>query len=283
MSAGKCDRRHWPEDEDVTDLVIEEMERIHARAQRAADLVEGHVTPVFAYDENDNPDLEGSGILGRLDDKYYLVTAAHVLKACDDGVGIPVGSDIQPLKGASLLVGYGPTPGTSSDPVDIGFLRLDAAVAAALGEDRFLNLSRNAAPPMKTEATLFIAIGYPVRDLLVDSRSGAYSAEPTVLYTGAAERRGYEWAKVDYQTHFLIRFRKQDILTDRSIGAPPEFRGISGGGVWPFDIRREAGPDNPPCFGGLIVERPPRYARSILVTRGSLIERLIRHFAVRFD
>lgn len=275
-----CDRPDSAESAGITDLVLEEMDRIHDRAQRAADLVEGYVTPVFGYDENDTPDLEGTGVLGRLGERYYLLTAAHVLKACGDGVGIPVGSELRSLPGASLLVGRGPTPGAPGDPVDVGLLRLDTAGVAALGEERFLDLSRNTAPPMKTETTLFIAIGYPARDELFDPESGSYSAEPTVLYTGAAEARGYEWAKVDYETHFLIRFRKQDMLTAKSVGAPPDFRGISGGGVWPFDLTREPGPENPPCFGGIVIERPRRYARSFLITRAALIERLIGHFEV---
>ena len=56
-------------------------EDVYRRAQQTTSIVERHVTPVFTYRPDGRLDFEGSGLLARLDGRYYLVTAAHVLDA----------------------------------------------------------------------------------------------------------------------------------------------------------------------------------------------------------
>lgn len=265
--------------EELHDQLLQQMKEIHSVARTAADEKEQCVTPVFRYDESGRPDLEGSGVLGHIDDQFYLVTAAHVLRVCEYGLGLPMASnEVKPLEYDGMMVGHRAKPGTRTDRVDVGFVRLNPQEVSDLGPHRFVDLTNNHAPPMKYETTLFICIGYPARDFRDDPATNSCTGEVMVFYTGGAEWRGYELARVDYDTHFLIRYRRQDIATHDSIGAPPDFRGMSGGGVWPFDILKKPGPDNPPCFAGIVIERPPRFARSFLVTRSSLIEAVIRCF-----
>lgn len=61
--------------------------------------------------------------------------------------------------------------------------------------------------------------------------------------------------------------------------APPEMKGISGGGVWPVQIDATRPEDQTPLFAGIVIERPRRFRASLAVTRGTLI----KYFVKRFD
>ena len=85
-------------------------------------------------------------------------------------------------------------------------------------------------------------------------------------------------ARVDNVHHLLARLHRRAIMTGRSVGAPPNFRGMSGGGVWPYLVTEEPGPSNPPLFAGIIIERPAGYRAALLVTRATIVQAFIERF-----
>jgi len=111
---------------------------LHRRARLTADVLERHVTAVLTLHDDGNPEFVGSGLYMRLGDRFYLVTAAHVLDLCECGVYLPHLAHLgDPLSGAMVVTGKPPGQSRARDPFDIGFVRLSAAEASEIGYDKF--------------------------------------------------------------------------------------------------------------------------------------------------
>lgn len=250
------------------------------RLRRAADLLQNHVIPVFTLDERELLDLEGSGLLARLGNRHYLITAAHVLDACSQDVYIPLGTDnIEPLTGPAIVTGRKPGFTRLDDKIDIGFVRLSHEEAASFEEDRFLNLEHVWGPSLPISTTLFAVLGYPVRNRISQPQTQTIATPLTSFYTGLANEKAYRLTKTDDSSQVLLRYNRRTIATRTGVGSPSDMHGISGGGVWPIDLRVEPNPQFPSLLAGIVIERPREHFASLLVTRGNVI----RSFVSRFD
>lgn len=249
------------------------------RVRRAADRLERHILPIYRLDSSGPPDFEGTGLLVHRQRRYYLATAAHVLRACSDGFVVPDSAgSLRVLDSHAVLARRkSDAPSSLRDP-DIGFVRLTSDEASDYGHERFWDLSLVAGPPMRIGPTVFIVLGYPARDATDDPKTETVSTQTTMFMTGPADERAYHLGRVDPNTHLLIDYRRRRIATGRSVGAPPSFRGMSGGGVWPFDTLAEPGVANPPLLAGLVIEHPASYGAALLVTRATILQGFIERF-----
>ncbi len=273
-------------DTDFESLLAEERAGFLQHIRHATDIVEQHVTPVLTLVNSRKLLFEGSGFFARLKNRFYLVTAAHVLDACEYGVYLPALMETTglPLSQDAVLTGRKPGQSRDDDRFDVGFIRLNDDEVERIGIQRFLDLNSIQDPlsiDPTEESVLMIALGYPSRDQVVDRESKSITPKLTMFTTGIAEEKGYRLAKVDTRSHILLRFRPEDILWNhKTVGAPPRFNGMSGGGVWMMSIHHDDySLDAPPPFAAMVIERPASYKPSILATRSPLI----RYFIQRFD
>lgn len=264
---------------DIEASWLEEHTGILAKLRLAAASLERHVVPVFHLSDNSKLQSAGSGVLARLAERNYLISAAHVFDHCDEGVFVPFSSGaVEPLTNVTI-VSKPPNGGTRDDDrMDVGFVRLTASEAQAFGIERMLDLEVVGGPPMPIATTMFLVIGYPHRDFVADSTRGRISSDVTHLMTGVADAAAYKRAGIDPRLNLLLRLNRRVIATRKSIGAPPNMRGISGGGVWPVRVDL-SGEELMPFFAGIVIERSQRFRSSLTATLGSAI----RYFVRRFD
>lgn len=276
----------------MSDFYDIELETLFAEAKagvlkhvrHATDIVEKHLTPILTLKNQRQLIFEGSGFFARLDERYYLVTAAHVLDACEYGVYLPplMASTGLALSQDAVLTGRKPGQTRDDDRFDVAFIRLNDDEVAQIGIQCFLDLNsiQNPLSIAPTEGfVLMIALGYPSRDQVVDRESKSITPKLTMFTTGIAEERGYRLAKVDPRSHLLLRFRPENILWNhKTVGAPPRFNGMSGGGVWMVSLHEDYSLEAPPPFAGMVIERPASYKPSLLATRAPLIRYFIRRF-----
>jgi hypothetical protein len=257
------------------------MAEVVRRARATSAAVERHVTPIFTVHESDQFDFEGSGFFARLSDRYYLITAAHVLDACGFGVFLPaVASGSEALSGAAIVTAR-PRGGTREDDrADIGFVRLSSLEVEQVGQDNFLDLRYTIDGPPNEPVTVTIALGFPACHQVVNTTTGTLETAITMFMTGPAEQKGYQMAKVDPRTHVLLRYDRNGMIWNGARrGTAPSFRGMSGGGIWPVSLTGSDALAPQPPLAAMIIEQPPAYATSILATRAPLI----RAFVTRFD
>jgi hypothetical protein len=264
---------------DVESSWLEGQTGVLAKLRAASRRVERHVYPVYCEAESGSLEAVGSAVLGRLGERVYLVSAAHVFDNCETGVFVPQSSGrIEALEGPMVLTARPPGEGRASDRSDIGFVRLTAAEIDAFGFDNAVDLELVGGPPMLIVSTMFVALGYPLRDQRAAAEDDIMSGELMTLMTRIADEEAHTLARIDQRMQFLIRLQHRVVATRRSVGAPPSMRGMSGGGVWP--VRLDGDEESlVPFFGGIIIEQPERYRASLAITRGTTI----RYFARRFD
>ena len=152
-------------------------EEVYRRAQQTTSVVERHVTPVFTYRPDGRLEFEGSGLLARLDARHYLVTAAHVLDACERACVVRAAEATgQELSGTSIVTGRAAGTTRDDDVFDIGFVRLSGSEVAGIGADNFLDLAYTVDGPPAEPVEVMIALGFAARDqALMAERCGRSS------------------------------------------------------------------------------------------------------------
>ena len=250
-----------------------------ARVRAVTDRLESHILPIYRIAEDGDMGLEGSAVLVRLGLRYFVATAAHVLRSCPNGFAIPTQAGILQQPYGSPVVSR-PLVARSRKftPPDLGVVELTDAEAAEYGDARFWDLDRVSSAPLRVGPTVFLAIGYPERDGVWDARKERFQAQITMFMSGPEEDRAYQLSGTDMRSHVLIRYRREAIQSKRSVGAPPSFRGMSGCGVWPLDVLNDPGQNNPPCLCGILIERPQGFGASFLVTRATILRGFIERF-----
>jgi hypothetical protein len=254
---------------------------VYRRARVTSASVERHVTPVFTYRETSRYDFEGTGLLGRLGDRHYFVTAAHVLDACEFGVFLPaVAKGAEPLSGLSIVTARSAGRTREDDRLDIGFIRLSPTEVEQIGMENFLDFANTLDSPPEEPVTVTIALGFPACHQRVNVAKGTLETAITMFMTGLAEQKGYQMAKVNPRSHVLLRYgRNEMIWNGERRGTAPSFKGMSGGGIWPVSLSSGDDPTRQPPLAAMIIEQPAGYATSLLATRAPLI----RAFVTRFD
>ena len=220
-------------------------------------------------------------MLAQLEDKAFLLSAAHVFDQCMDGVFVPMASEvIAPLENAPRVTGI-PEGGTRDDDwIDVGFIRLTESEVLRIGAPNMMDLSEvNRAPVDVDHILFFLALGFPLKHHEINDSENTVQSKITSYTTHLADKRACEMANNEPRSNFLLRLDHRSISTNKSHGSPPSMNGMSGGGVWPVFFDPETGDIDVPFFGGLIIERPKGFASSISVTHG----RLVNYFVNKFD
>lgn len=188
-----------------------------------------------------NPVLEGSGVLLRIADASFLISAAHVLLAAQEARIL-----IAPMSSPSRLVQLSPFTcqiSNDRDDIDVGYVRLRDEVVAELEkyEKRFARLSDLELVDSGSEG-LYSVTGYPKVVNTPDYVAKACAPTPfhygTYLYRGEVSRfvPGISIA-VDW-TSTEVR------MPSGHMGRMPEVGGISGCGMWL--LQRFRNPDRTP-------------------------------------
>ncbi len=256
-------------------------EEVYRRAQQTTSIVERHVTPVFTYRPDGRLDFEGSGLLARLDARHYLVTAAHVLDACEQGCVVQAAEATgQELSGTRIVTGRPAGTTRDDDVFDIGFVRLSGSEVAGVGADNFLDLTYtvDGLPAEPVEA--MIALGFAARDQSVDQSvdGGMVRTKLTMFMTGPESAHAYRLARTDSRSHLLVRYQRNGIIFNgQHQGSAPSLKGMSGGGLWQVSLDGEVQLQSP-ALAAMIIEQPQSYRAAILATRAPLIRSFIRRF-----
>lgn len=253
-------------------------DEVHRRAQETTSVVERHVTPVFTYRPDGRFDFEGSGLFARLEERHYLITAAHVLDACDEGCVVRAAEATgQELSGTRIVTGRPAGTTRDDDVFDIGFVRLSASDVAGIGADNFLDLTHTVDGPPAEPVEVMIALGFAARDQAVEG--GTIRTKLTMFMTGPESAHVYRLAKTDSRSHLLVRYQRNEmVFNGQHHGSAPSLKGMSGGGLWQVSLSGAIQPAQPPALAAMIVEQPQSYRTAILATRAPLIRSFIRRF-----
>jgi hypothetical protein len=238
------------------------------RARIVADLLGRHVLPVFCLDDEGGPSFEGSCVAVRTDDNHFVVSAAHVLDATTQG-GVHLllnGREQNPLQNPTWLT-LTKYPGSRHDDlVDVGYIRLQEPELSAIGRDNFLDVA-NVSPPTTTWSSRHILVGYPANRQARDDIAMTYNLQQTYFTSPEIAESKYRQSGLHRVRHFGMRFEGSRIVSPRGRGSQPNFKGMSGGGVWLMDPYTESSGAHDPHFVGLCLGRAPKNKKVLFGSR----------------
>lgn len=199
------------------------------------------VWPVFCVaHESDRMEQVGSGVLLRISDEVFLLTAAHVADERGSGnLFLPGRGEIVPVSGhfAHILVPKGGK--RADDKIDVAYFRLsedlrtnlDPSLRVLIRDDVLLH-------DQLFEGDCYTFAGYPGTKSRL--RHDGIATEPFTYTGGAASEGDYERLGYSPTEHIVMRFSRKGAFTLLQQGkqTAPHPRGMSGGGVfaWPKDL-----------------------------------------------
>ncbi len=201
------------------------------------------ICPIFFERNEDIVEQVGSGVLVRISDEIFLLTAAHVVDWSERGaLCIPSNAGIVPIEGFVVSVETPKGVTRSKDKIDLAYYKLSKSLAASLHQSLHpLERSNLWLTDNTLNDDIYTFSGFPI--------SKSRSKEKTVStelfsYSGhAAIDEKYENLGYDKDTNIVINYRlKKAVSPDGVKINPPHPRGISGGGIfrWPKDVGRHS-------------------------------------------
>lgn len=226
---------------------------------------------IFTNDER-KPDQIGSGVFFKTDNKFFIITASHVLDDLSDDKTFCVGisNKIVPLQGKFIRTNII----TSNDLYDFAIKELSTEDIILLDGAKFVTLDQCAKGVITKKGAIYCAHGYPSSKNKInweiknqfDGYAYTYSAK-------LSENFNYKKLGITTETHLSINFDSKSVVNEEGHKhIPPNPKGMSGGGLWvypnPLDIFKEV-------FAGILIEHRED-EKSILSVRINCILLLIK-------
>jgi len=226
----------------------------------------------------------GSGLLISLADKYFMLTAAHVIAEDYNEIFI-----ILPTK--ELFLGghlhFTPIPASGKredDKIDIAVMELeDSVVADILATFKFLTLDDIEIGHKNIELPYYLSVGYPASKTKKIWNKAEISAIPFPYQT--EPETSFDYAKFGFTkaTHLAVKFDgKVTSESDANIHSAPQLNGISGSGLWFLkDFATPNTVKNRKLVGLVIEKISDQNNKAIIATRIDLVTEFIRqHFQI---
>lgn len=193
---------------------------------------------VWESPDGETADQIGSGVLIRIADRVFLLTAAHVLNYRDDGHYLmPSEGGYRPIIGKCTFTSKSTFGRRSHNEFDIAFVWLDESCASRLDRDYLILDRPDVFLETPSERFEYTFAGFPWRRTRVEERC----IEPNLTTMSGIEAKQSEYAALNLDAKFFIvmRFHRRRAFSFR-LNKPikgPLPDGMSGGGayIWSED------------------------------------------------
>jgi hypothetical protein len=213
-------------------------EQLSARIRKA-------VRPLYRVENRTRlPQLVGASVVLRVQARFFLLTAAHVLDEFADGpisvMSPPVFAALRavPLRNA---IAEGGRADREDDALDVGVYAVHAGAEPASLHDGFLEPADLAVNDVGGDAVRYALAGYPA-SRADNVSSGVVSPAWYVYQMFDAEAGAYLGFETARHRHVLLNCGREQLHTpEGKVITAPSFKGMSGSGVWRFDSAANAG------------------------------------------
>ena len=214
--------------------------------------------PLFYVDDHGNPDHWGSCTLLKVSERFFVVTAAHVLDAWINTCGyLPNGNVFYELR--PRLMFSTPLPCTRNredDKVDIGFVEIGVSDLPSNIRSLFIDLSDVAVVEHREEKRWFAVIGHPLTKTHTDYGKQHVKVKKPFTFTSIQSDQKVR-EKLDFPADAIVlHFQQSKVFSDDQVMMhAPKPKGISGGAIWELpvvDNRYLA--DNKEKLVGIVIE-----------------------------
>ena len=222
-------------DKMITQFAKALSDRIITKVHSSENALVKYVCPVYC--ESPVPRLShiGSALLLQVGPSMVLVTAAHVFDHRNEGtLSIPGDHVLIPINGVFRSTDV-PEGGTRDDDmIDVGVCRLDDHTASAIVLYSCLPIADTIADDRPFFGRLYSFVGYPNtrNEVRYNVRPAPYSFLNTPLAVGL-----YGQYKLQTSVHIALTYdKKRTVTANRKPTTFPDPHGLSGGGLWAWEI-----------------------------------------------
>jgi len=189
----------------------------------------------------------GSGVLITINDKKYLLSAAHVLEhQFVPEMTIPNGEILVEIQG-ELLTSQIPLDGDrEDDKFDIGILLLKKECSDELEKRfRFITIDEIDRNHKALKSHQYMFCGYPVQDTIVLNMEIKIYPTPLKVRTKLTERQLVNLPKYSKNSKWILDYKRttqKNIVSDEDqTGSHP--KGVSGAGLWSIPLNFNLNPN----------------------------------------
>ncbi|MCL9770196.1 serine protease [Flavobacterium sp. HXWNR69] len=237
----------------------------------------------FFYDNaKGEPAPTGSGLLISIADRFFMLTAAHVIAEDYNSIFIIL-PDKELTLGGKLHFTPLPLSGKrEDDKIDIAIMELeDSVVSDILSSFKFITLDNIEIGHKVDELPYYLSVGYPATKTKKVWKQDEISAIPYPYQTEPEPKFEFEKFGFNKFSHIAVKFDgKVTSESNKSVHSAPKMNGISGSGLWYLkDFATPNMIDNKQLVG-LVIERVNTSGnQAIIATRIDLVTEFLRqHF-----
>ncbi len=192
------------------------------------------ICPIFREDDEGKPEQFGTGVLIRIAQEHFMLSAAHVFDDFKERVILIPGLE-------SLVELHGPYATTplpdkgsrEDDDYDMGYFHLNTDQQADI-DSSMLFLDERDCDPMDvtSDGDAYTLIGY--QSELSESTANKAKAEISRVSCSGVQDHRYQKLGLDPKRHILLQFRMKKGMSYKTMvqGKKHDFGGMSGGGVF---------------------------------------------------
>lgn len=236
--------------------------------------------PLFKVEDDEHSECEATGVPVRLDGKHLWVSAAHVFDEPSSGVFLLIDSDPRSaLKNTARVTIRPDGRSLKSDLLDIGSVLLSEEEADAVGGQNFVDIVPRSKAVQSKWARRCLLIGYPANDRWRDVDVAEYHLSQSYYNAPEVGDAKYGRAGLCTTNNVMVDYNHRLIQGPNGRGGKPDFRGMSGGGIWESDVHSEYDVANKPALIGLLAGPASKYTKALF---GASVDALIQHIRATY-
>lgn len=235
----------------------------------------------FMTFENNIPKGHGTGVLVKIDNTYFILTAAHVIDKHEEELYIRYEQNKHTKIEFELIINKSDTPNRENDQTDIAILKLtDRTTKKINGFYDFLDKSEIGINHKLKDFPLYLAYGYPASMTTVKYKKNIISSNPTYFNTMPSEIEMYNKLKCNINKNIIIHYNKTNLVNihTEQKGTGPDVYGMSGCGLWyvpaqDFSQNKKIKKE----LIAILIEWPTKDKNYIISTRIDVVTEIIRN------
>lgn len=200
----------------------------------------------------------GTGILAKIGNKYYLLTAAHVAEEFDKKMYLMT------PKGDFLEI-FGDCQYTNHDEepkIDVAFIIIEEKFAEKLAEEfKFISEDNIKISHNLMDAANYSVFGYPAKNVRLKTKEGYISTRASFYVLQPSVDKLYDYYKFDRNLFYILEFKGRgiDLRTGEKSQKLGQQNGMSGGGLWFMSVTNNGDGQYDIEFSliGIMTDEPP--------------------------
>ncbi|TGM68661.1 hypothetical protein EHQ94_07055 [Leptospira meyeri] len=202
---------------------------------RANVQIEKSTIPIFKESEKKLPFQYGTGVLLEIENRYFLISAAHTILDESPKIYLPFGDEVKHV-GGNIVGTKLPASGfRNDDRIDLASLELQDSLIDDLKKYfTFIKIENTGLFLSPKEKYIYIITGFPhnktkiIRNESIKSSSFSYFNSNLLN-----NNEKYIKTKTKFHSHLLMEFDKKQIINSEDVQIKtPKLDGMSGCGFW---------------------------------------------------